>query len=197
MCAGLLIRTVGHLLKVDPGFEYAHSLKMDLGLPALRYSTPEKRIEFYRELTKRVQSLPGVVSAGAITPLPVAGALTARGSKLNTACATRSRTDGRSLHHHSGYLQALNIPLRHGREITTQDDERAALVMLVSEGLAARFWPNRIQSERESSCRGIPVAKMNPGELLSASSATSSSMASTSRARARSIFRTRSIPLRS
>src|SRR6185436_15675068 len=73
MCAGLLIRTVGHLLSVDPGFDSAHSLKMDLGLPALRYSTPEKRVEFYRELTKQVQSLPGVVSAGAITPLPVAG----------------------------------------------------------------------------------------------------------------------------
>src|SRR6185436_1786710 len=42
-----------------------------------------------------------------------------------------------------GYLQSLNIPLRHGREITTQDDERAPLVMLVSEGLAARFWPNQ------------------------------------------------------
>src|SRR6185436_20329457 len=42
-----------------------------------------------------------------------------------------------------GYLQSLNIPLRHGREITTQDDERAPLVLLVSEGLAARFWPNQ------------------------------------------------------
>jgi putative ABC transport system permease protein len=38
MSAGLLIRTVSHLLKVDPGFDYAHSLKMDLGLPSLRYN---------------------------------------------------------------------------------------------------------------------------------------------------------------
>src|ERR1051325_10381371 len=71
MCAGLLIRTVGQLQRVDPGFDYAQSLKMDLGLPSLRYSTPQKKIDFYRELTKRVQSLPGVVSAGVVTPLPV------------------------------------------------------------------------------------------------------------------------------
>src|ERR1041384_3292763 len=70
MCAGLLIRTVWQLQNVDPGFDYAHSLKMDLGLPSLRYDTDQKRIAFYRDLTQQVQSLPGVVSAGVVTPLP-------------------------------------------------------------------------------------------------------------------------------
>src|SRR6185503_1347577 len=50
MCAGLLIRTVWQLQNVDPGFDYAHSLKMDLGLPSLRYSTDQKIIAFYRDL---------------------------------------------------------------------------------------------------------------------------------------------------
>jgi putative ABC transport system permease protein len=55
MSAGLLIRTVSHLLKVDPDFDYAHSLKMDLGLPSLRYNNEQKRVDFYSELKKRVQ----------------------------------------------------------------------------------------------------------------------------------------------
>ncbi len=144
MCAGLLIRTVGHLLKVDPGFEYANSLKMDLGLPALRYSTPEKRIEFYRELTTRVQSLPGVVSAGVITPLPVAGGFDSTGIDIEFQPTEPGREPMVDRYIMTpGYLQALNIPLKHGREITTQDDERAPLVLLVSEGLATRFWPNQ------------------------------------------------------
>ncbi|HEY6661140.1 MAG TPA: FtsX-like permease family protein, partial [Pyrinomonadaceae bacterium] len=42
-----------------------------------------------------------------------------------------------------GYLRALGIRLQRGREITEQDDESAPLVMLVSESLAARFWPNQ------------------------------------------------------
>jgi putative ABC transport system permease protein len=144
MCAGLLIRTVGHLLSVDPGFDHAHSLKMDLGLPALRYSTPEKRIEFYRELTKRVQSLPGVVSAGAVTPLPVAGGFDSTSIEIEFQPAQPGHEPMVDRYITTpGYLQALGIPLRHGREITTQDDERAPLVVLVSEGLAARFWPNQ------------------------------------------------------
>ena len=144
MCAGLLIRTVGHLLKVDPGFEYANSLKMDLGLPALRYSTPEKRIEFYRELTKRVQELPGVVSAGAITPLPVAGGFDSTSIAIEYQPAQPGHEPMVDRYIMTpGYLQALNIPLRHGREIATQDDERSPLVLLVSDGLAARFWPNQ------------------------------------------------------
>lgn len=142
MCAGLLIRTVGHLLSVDPGFDRAHSLKMDLGLPALRYSTPEKRVEFYRELTKRVQSLPGVVSAGAITPLPVAGGFDTTSIEVEHQPAPKGHEPNVDRYITTpGYLQALNIPLREGREITAQDDERAPLVLLVSEGVAARFWP--------------------------------------------------------
>ncbi len=144
MCAGLLIRTVGHLLSVDPGFDHAQSLKMDLGLPSLRYSTPEKRVEFYRELTKRVQSLPGVVSAGAITPLPVAGGFDSTSIEVEFQPVQKGYEPMVDRYITTpGYLQALNIPLRQGREITTQDDERAPLVLLVSEGLAARFWPGQ------------------------------------------------------
>jgi len=144
MCAGLRILTFCHLLSVDPGLDHAHSLKMDLGLPALRYSTPEKRIEFYRELTKRVQSLPGVVSAGAITPLPVAGGFDSTSIEIEYQPAQKGHEPNVDRYITTpGYLQALGIPLRQGREITTQDDERAPLVLLVSEGLAARFWPNQ------------------------------------------------------
>jgi putative ABC transport system permease protein len=42
-----------------------------------------------------------------------------------------------------GYLESLGIRLQRGREITEQDAASSALVMLVSEGLAARFWPNQ------------------------------------------------------
>ncbi|HEY0723186.1 MAG TPA: hypothetical protein VGD41_04205, partial [Pyrinomonadaceae bacterium] len=115
ICAGLLIRTVGHLLRVDPGFEYAHSLKMDLGLPALRYSTPQKRVEFYRELTTRVQSLPGVVSAGAITPLPVAGGFDSTSIEVESQPAPPGHEPMVDRYIMTpGYLQALNIPLRQG-----------------------------------------------------------------------------------
>jgi putative ABC transport system permease protein len=143
MCAGLLIRTVSHLQKVDPGFDYTHALKMDLGLPSLRYSTDQKRIDFYRELTNRVGSLPGVVSAGVVTPLPVTSGFDNTGIEVEYHPAQPGQepmVDRNIIT--PGYLHALNIRLQRGREITEQDGENAPLVLMVSEGLAARFWPN-------------------------------------------------------
>jgi putative ABC transport system permease protein len=144
MCAGLLIRTVGQLQRVDPGFDYAQSLKMDLGLPSLRYSTAQKKIDFYRELTKRVQSLPGVVSAGVVTPLPVTSNFDSTGIDIEYQPVPPGHEPMVDRYIMTpGYLKALGIRLQRGREITEQDNENAPLVLLVSEGLAARFWPNQ------------------------------------------------------
>jgi len=144
MCAGLLIRTVSQLQRVDPGFDYAQSLKMDLGLPSLRYATDQKKIDFYRELTKRVQSLPGVVSAGVVTPLPVTSDFDSTGIDIEYQPVQPGHEPMVDRYVMTpGYLHALGIRLQRGREITEQDGESAPPVLLVSEGLAARFWPNQ------------------------------------------------------
>src|SRR5262249_41750243 len=79
MSAGLLIRSFNRLNRVNPGFDYTHSLKMDLGLPSLRYSNSQKRIAFYRDVTELVRAIPGVVNAGVTTSLPVSGAFDTTG----------------------------------------------------------------------------------------------------------------------
>ena len=143
MCAGLLIRTVVQLQKVDPGFDATHALKMDLGLPSLRYSNEAKRAEFYQELTKRVHALPGVVSAGVVTPLPGAGGFDSTGFEVEYQPAQPGHEPMADRYIMTpGYLRALDIRLERGRELTEQDVADAPLVMLVSESLAARFWPN-------------------------------------------------------
>jgi putative ABC transport system permease protein len=163
MSAGLLIRSVSQLLKVDPGFDYAHSLKMDLGLPSLRYNNEQKRIDFYRELTNRVQSLPGVVNAGVITPLPVAGGFdsTSIDVEFQTVQPGHEPMVDRYIMT-PGYLNAIGIRLQKGREITPQDDEHAPLVMLVSESLAARFWPGEDPIGKRIRLPSNPGRKENP-----------------------------------
>jgi putative ABC transport system permease protein len=144
MCAGLLIRTVAHLQNVDPGFDYAQSLKMDLGLPSLRYSTKEKRIAFYRDLTKQVQSLPGVIGAGLVTPLPNTPGFDTTSIEIEyqpVQPGLEPMVDRNIMT--PGYLQALGLRLQRGRDITEQDGDGAPLVLLVSESLAARFWPGQ------------------------------------------------------
>ena len=144
MCAGLLIRTVKHLQKVDPGFDYTHALKMDLILPYVKYSTAAQRIDFYRELTKRVQAVPGVVNAGVITPLPLAGGFDSTSIVVEYQPVQPGQEPMVDRYIMTpGYLQALGIRLERGRELNEQDNINAPLVMLVSERLAARFWPNQ------------------------------------------------------
>ena len=143
MCAGLLIRTVWQLQNVDPGFDYAHSLKMDLGLPSLRYSTDQKIIAFYRDLTTQVQSLPGVVTAGVVTPMPATSDFDNTGIFIEHQPVPPGQAPTVDRYIMTpGYLQALGIRLERGREITEQDAENAPLVLLVSESFATRFWPD-------------------------------------------------------
>ncbi|HEU4930623.1 MAG TPA: ABC transporter permease [Pyrinomonadaceae bacterium] len=143
MCAGLLIRTVRQLQNVDPGFDYSQSLKMDLGLPSLRYDTDQKRIAFYRDLTNQVQALPGVTSAGVVTPLPDARGFDTTGIDIEHQPVPPGQEPMVDRYIMTpGYLQALGIRLDRGREITDQDAQDAPLVLLVSESLATRFWPN-------------------------------------------------------
>src|SRR5262249_42529864 len=67
--AGLLIRSFNRLQSVDPGFNGKNLLTMRVSLPS-RYDTDRKVIDFFREAIQRIQALPGVEAAGAISFAP-------------------------------------------------------------------------------------------------------------------------------
>lgn len=144
MCAGLLIQTVSQLNRVDTGFNYSHALKMDLGLPSLKYSTSESRIAFYRELTTRVKAIPGVTAAAVITPLPSSSGFDTTGIEVEGQPAQPGNEPNADRYVMTpGYLDALGIPIHRGRGLTEQDLKSSSLVMLVSQSMADRFWPNQ------------------------------------------------------
>lgn len=70
MVSALLLRSFVNLVTVDPGFESARVLSLDLALSPERYQG-QQRISFFRHLVDNINALPGVVSAGAITALPL------------------------------------------------------------------------------------------------------------------------------
>src|SRR5256886_4330757 len=67
--AGLLINSFLHLRNVDPGFRAERALTMKIVLPEPRYADKEQRGIFYRELIRRVETLPSVISAAVATNL--------------------------------------------------------------------------------------------------------------------------------
>ena len=141
--AGLLVRSLGHLSGVDPGFDPKNVLRAQLSIPEQKYPDAESQRRFYQQLLERVRALPGVKSAGAINTLP----LTNGGSTQPIA------VDGRPAASLSeqpevavrvltpGTLAALRIPLRRGRDFTDADTDKAPPVVLVTESMAKKFWP--------------------------------------------------------
>jgi len=143
--AGLLIRSFEQILKVDPGFRPDDVLTMRVSLPDATYSKPEQIRAFYSSLVERVQHLPGVQYAGAVTGLPLAG----EGGSGTTTIDTQSvplenRTPEADLRTATpDYFRAMNISLVRGRFFEPRDTDGTPNVAIVDESLAETYWPNQ------------------------------------------------------
>jgi len=71
--AGLMIRSLWELRKVQPGFDPHNVLTMTVPMPRNRFASPSGEINFFQDALTRVRALPGVESAGVIDSLPLNG----------------------------------------------------------------------------------------------------------------------------
>ena len=71
--AGLLIRSFIRLRSVDPGFQPAGVLTVRVPLGGGRNTAPDRRISFFRQVSDRIATLPGVKAVGAVNDLPLTG----------------------------------------------------------------------------------------------------------------------------
>jgi putative ABC transport system permease protein len=142
--SGLLIRSFARVTEIGVGFDTAGLVSAQLSLPASRYSDTRDRVQFYEELVGRVQSLPGVAQASAITFLPLAGQGSATSFWVNDRPVPEPgqlpAADIRWLHR--DYHRTMGIPLLAGRLFDESDGPDAPLVVIVSRALAERFWPD-------------------------------------------------------
>ena len=138
--AGLLIRTVVGLSRVDPGFDAAHAFAASVSLGGARYDSARVRARFLNELARRLEALPGVEAVGAMNlpPLliarPLGEVLRVEGQDDSLRTTLVSSMAARA-------LRALGIPLREGRAFTPTEDEGASPVVIVNETLARHYWP--------------------------------------------------------
>jgi putative ABC transport system permease protein len=137
--AGLLSRSLAHLLDVNPGFRAQDALLARLELPDRRYTAAD-RIRFAQELERRIAATSGVSAVALGSDAPLDG---------NTGAAflvvDGRPTDETRYYHHRvspGYFAALQIPLASGRVFTADDRAGTPLVAVVSEAFAGRFWPS-------------------------------------------------------
>jgi len=141
--AGLLIRSFARLQNVDPGFNANGVLTMKVSLPGRKYDTGQKRINFIRQAVAQMQTLPGVVSAGAVSFLPFAaphaGTLVEiegrpkppPGQGLNTGVMVSDMN----------YFGVMQIPLKRGRLFTDQEAAEMRHVVVINEAFARTNFP--------------------------------------------------------
>jgi len=140
--AGLLIRSFVALQRVNPGFDATDVLTFELSMPFGKYPGGAVRRAFFRELTGRLQVLPGVRSVGIVSQLPLTGSgpLSPFAYNEETARNFESVTaDGRNVS--STYFQAMNAGLLAGRTFTDGDSIGTPPVIIVDETLARLAWP--------------------------------------------------------
>ena len=142
--AGLMIRTFTRLAEVDPGFRSENLLTFHVPLSFGEYSTPESRWGFYRELTDRVDALPGVKAAGAVSLLPLSGRLFTSNYAYDPETERNWGTlpaDYRVIV--PGYFEAMGTKLVAGRLFSGTDRQVERSIVVVDETLARRAWPDR------------------------------------------------------
>jgi predicted permease len=143
--SGLLLRSFEKMREVDLGFQPDHTLVAAYNLPRKQYATQTVIDEFNHELERRLRQLPGVKSVGLTSFLPDGGSnsnsvFVAEGyvapKDAGYDLATPIQLEG-------DYLQAMGVPLLHGRFFTEDDKAGANLVVIVNRKLAEQSWPGQ------------------------------------------------------
>ena len=142
--AGLMIRSLWELRKVQPGFDPHNVLTMTVPLSANRYSSPAGQIGFFQDALTRIRALPGVDSVGVIDSLPLGDGGSHQPFSIESRpvlpMSEQPEVDVRLIS--PGYARAMHIPILRGRDFSDSDAAGRPGVALISDSLARRFWPN-------------------------------------------------------
>ncbi len=141
--AGLMLRTFHNIGAVDPGLDPERVLTIDISLPSADYETYDDVAAFYGELTRQVEAVPGVESAGAIAGLPLGGGYQ-YGCNLVFPEDWNARAERypcvQTTYVAPGFFETMDIPVR-GRESDWGENERHTAGAVVSQAFADRVWP--------------------------------------------------------
>lgn len=139
--AGLLIRTLVNLRRVDPGFQTAGLLTVNIPLPPQKYTLPVQQT-FLQQLELSLMALPGVEAVGVNDTLPFVKAHNGSYACPEAGGGGRNESLTRYTRWHvvsPGYFKTMGIPLMAG-EVFPAADARACMV---SRRLAESLWPNQ------------------------------------------------------
>ena len=128
--AGLLIRTLDHLLRLQAGFDGTHVMTATLSLDDARYRTAARVNQLFERTLDRMRALPGVESAAVALTLPYERALNVGWAFVGAERQQRAINMTYVTPH---YFETLRIPLLRGRAFAPTDAAPAPAVIIVNQ----------------------------------------------------------------
>ena len=144
VATGLLVRSFGRVLAVDPGFDPANLATVRVFLTPPTYRTIDQQTDYVTRALMTLEQTPGVVAAAAVSQPPFDR--DSAGTTLSIAVEGRSYAPG--THPVAAYratsvsyFETVGLRVREGRRLTADDRRGAPLVVVINRAMAATFWP--------------------------------------------------------
>ena len=144
ICGGLMVQSFQRLQHLDLGFRPDNLLTIKMVLPESKYSQYRQRVAFTDQLLEQIRALPGVVSAGTTTNIPLEREI-AYDAIFNVEGRPPTNPNDVPITSHRivspDYLETLGVTLIKGRLIDRNDRAESPPVVVVSQEFAHQAWP--------------------------------------------------------
>ena len=140
--AGLLVRSFIAVQRIETGFQSSGVFTMRLSLPRPRYPKTADIVRFHESLAERLRALPGATVVASASIVPMNNWLATSGIRPPglEGIDDRAWPDAHYRMVSSDYFSALGIPLIDGRAFTDADRAGTQPVLIISRGLARKYW---------------------------------------------------------
>jgi predicted permease len=146
--AGLFLRTLLNLQRVEPGFNTRNLLLFGVQ-PGLIGYKEDRLTQLYQQMAERLEALPGAQAVTFSRMTLLSGGASSRGVFLREALSAPPDSEGRIkpsgdgyVHHvRENFLEAMGIPLLGGRALKSSDDAKSPKVVVVNQSFANKYFP--------------------------------------------------------
>jgi predicted permease len=166
VCAGLCLRSLQKLQKIDVGFDASKALVMGIDLSLSGYKDAQGR-QFYDELLERVSALPGVESASLARGVPLSGDRMGMSVGVEGYVSPNKRPPAFALNVVGPrYCGTLKMPLLAGRDFTERDTANSLPVAIINAAAARMYFPNQNPLGKHLSFFGPPGQAPPTAEII-------------------------------
>src|SRR5580692_7162387 len=158
--AGLMVRSLAALWRVNPGFNPSHAITFSLSLPGASTSSSAETRARLRHFDDKMHSIPGVQAVSVTLgsrPMIHNSSLPFWIEGQPKPANLQEMPQAMFYLVEAGFQQAMGVTLERGRFITPEDDERARVVVDIDDVFARTYFPHENPIGKRINIEGFSV----------------------------------------